>query len=103
MCFSPIGPEEMDWSVHYPAFVTQQTGQQDGSLAAQEMASSATRRQLTQQVEVADIGCGFGGLLFALAPKMPNTLIMGQCCSLPTTSKKEVALTQAQAWKSGYQ
>jgi len=72
---SPVGPEEMDWSVHYPAFATQQTGQ-DG-VPAQEVVSSAPTRQLTQQVEVADIGCGFGGLLFALAPKMPNTLIMG--------------------------
>ncbi len=31
-----------------------------------------------QQVEVADIGCGFGGLLFALAPRCPNTLILGK-------------------------
>ena len=32
---------------------------------------------MSQQVEVADIGCGFGGLLFALAPKLPNTLLLG--------------------------
>jgi len=64
----------MDWSVHYPAFA-QQTRQD--RVPAQEVVNSATGRQLTQQVEVADIGCGFGGLLFALAPKMPNTLIMG--------------------------
>lgn len=32
---------------------------------------------MVKQVEVADIGCGFGGLLFALAPRMPNTLILG--------------------------
>ena len=30
-----------------------------------------------KNVEVADIGCGFGGLLFALAPRMPETLILG--------------------------
>jgi tRNA (guanine-N7-)-methyltransferase len=35
-------------------------------------------RQLTQDVEVADIGCGFGGLLVALAPKLPNTLLLGE-------------------------
>ena len=28
-------------------------------------------------VRVADIGCGFGGLLFALAPRMPHTLLLG--------------------------
>jgi tRNA (guanine-N7-)-methyltransferase len=26
---------------------------------------------------VADIGCGFGGLLFALAPIMPDKLLLG--------------------------
>lgn len=30
-----------------------------------------------KQVEVADIGCGYGGLLFALAPQVPDTLILG--------------------------
>ena len=29
-------------------------------------------------VEVADIGCGFGGLLVALAPKLPETLLLGR-------------------------
>ncbi len=36
-----------------------------------------TVRPLRQDVEVADIGCGFGGLLVALAPKLPNTLLLG--------------------------
>ena len=26
-----------------------------------------------------DIGCGFGGLLVALAPLMPETLMLGEC------------------------
>lgn len=30
-----------------------------------------------QLVSVVDIGCGFGGLLFALAPILPNQLILG--------------------------
>ncbi|KAI5118993.1 hypothetical protein M0805_004403 [Coniferiporia weirii] len=30
-----------------------------------------------QRPEFADIGCGFGGLLIALAPLFPNTLILG--------------------------
>lgn len=34
-------------------------------------------RKLTQDVEVADIGCGFGGLLVALAPALPDKLILG--------------------------
>jgi tRNA G46 methylase TrmB len=54
----------MNWSPLYPAFVE----------AASE---SGTISKLTQDVEVADIGCGFGGLLVALAPKLPNTLLLG--------------------------
>jgi tRNA (guanine-N7-)-methyltransferase len=33
---------------------------------------------ISKNVEIADIGCGFGGLLFALAPKFPDTLILGR-------------------------
>jgi len=29
------------------------------------------------RVEIADIGCGYGGLLFALSPHFPKTLILG--------------------------
>ncbi len=31
-----------------------------------------------KEVEIADIGCGFGGLLVALAPLMPDTLMIGE-------------------------
>jgi len=74
----------MDWSVHYPAFSNQdaQSSTTKDAEAAHLEATSAvagltSRKRMTRQVEVADIGCGFGGLLFALAPKMPDTLIMG--------------------------
>jgi tRNA G46 methylase TrmB len=53
----------MDWSPYYPAFVPD--GAPEGS------------RKLSKDVEVADIGCGFGGLLVALAPKLPDTLLLG--------------------------
>jgi tRNA (guanine-N7-)-methyltransferase len=43
----------MDWSTHYPNMSRE------------------------KQVEFADIGCGFGGLLIALAPIFPDTLILG--------------------------
>lgn len=33
--------------------------------------------KLVKEVEVADIGCGFGGLLVALAPKLPDKLLLG--------------------------
>lgn len=54
----------MDWSSHYPAFFGN---------AAHEVNSEA----VVPEVEVADIGCGFGGLLVALSPLMPGTLMLG--------------------------
>jgi tRNA (guanine-N7-)-methyltransferase len=45
----------MDWSEHYPAFVDRK-----------------------EKIEIADIGCGYGGLLFALGPKFPETLVLGR-------------------------
>ncbi|QRV75456.1 tRNA (guanine-N(7))-methyltransferase [Ceratobasidium sp. AG-Ba] len=49
----PPSPEEMDWSAHYPNLPN-------------------------RPVEFADIGCGFGGLLIALAPLYPETLMLGK-------------------------
>ncbi|KAJ2324086.1 tRNA (guanine-N(7)-)-methyltransferase (tRNA(m7G46)-methyltransferase), partial [Coemansia sp. RSA 2673] len=40
-------------------------------------ASTATIDKVPAQVEFADIGCGYGGLLVALAPLYPNTLMVG--------------------------
>lgn len=45
-CVSPVCPEEMDWSQLYPAHFSQR---EDTEVKA--------------QVEFADIGCGYGGLL----------------------------------------
>ena len=50
----PASPDEVDWSAHYPAFA--------GS---------------GKKPEFADVGCGFGGLLIALAPLYPETLMLG--------------------------
>ncbi|KAF9516909.1 hypothetical protein BS47DRAFT_1436689 [Hydnum rufescens UP504] len=49
----PASPSAMDWKAHYPSMSPEQT------------------------VEFADIGCGFGGLLIALAPMFPDTLMLG--------------------------
>lgn len=54
----------MDWSPYYPAFVAPDT--QDRPV-----------KPLTKPVTVADIGCGFGGLLVALSPLLPDELILG--------------------------
>jgi tRNA (guanine-N7-)-methyltransferase len=44
----------MDWSSHYPNYAT-----------------------TNKKIEFADIGCGYGGLMIALAPLFPDTLMMG--------------------------
>lgn len=74
----------MDWSCYYPAFVagpdeSQNMVQVEANFENGEANSSIKNltKQLTKNVEVADIGCGFGGLLVALAPVMPNTLLLG--------------------------
>ncbi|KAG7699016.1 hypothetical protein KL930_002197 [Ogataea haglerorum] len=56
----PKSPESMDWSKYYPGFVDSETG------------------KLDRQVEIADIGCGFGGLLVDLAPHFPDKLILAE-------------------------
>ncbi|KAF2002938.1 putative methyltransferase [Amniculicola lignicola CBS 123094] len=70
----PKCPADMDWASLYPAYVVEEP--QDGSHDQKEI-SEGKGNAITKQVEIADIGCGFGGLLFALAPKLPDTLILG--------------------------
>ncbi|BEJ16275.1 hypothetical protein CspHIS471_0508800 [Cutaneotrichosporon sp. HIS471] len=55
----PQSPDQMDWNVHYPKYF--EAGASKGEKA----------------VEWADVGCGFGGLLMALAPQFPETLMLG--------------------------
>ncbi|CAL8335946.1 unnamed protein product [Lota lota] len=56
----PVCPEKMDWSQLYPDFFP--GCQAEGG---------------TAQVEFADIGCGYGGLLVELSPLFPDKLILG--------------------------
>jgi tRNA (guanine-N7-)-methyltransferase len=71
----------MDWSQHYPAYIATQEPQANPGATQELSVSNKTAvtpiPKMSQAVEVADIGCGFGGLLFALAPKLPNTLLLG--------------------------
>lgn len=62
-----MSPAHMDWSSHYPAFVNPDPSETNISGG----------RKLLKDVEVVDIGCGFGGLLVGLAPLLPETLMVG--------------------------
>ncbi|XP_040493132.1 tRNA (guanine-N(7)-)-methyltransferase isoform X4 [Ursus maritimus] len=68
----PVKPEEMDWSELYPEFfapLTQNKSHDDPK--------DKKERRAQAQVEFADIGCGYGGLLVELSPLFPDTLILG--------------------------
>ncbi|KAK2613045.1 tRNA (guanine-N(7)-)-methyltransferase (tRNA(m7G46)-methyltransferase) [Conoideocrella luteorostrata] len=62
----PESPQSMNWSSFYPAYVAG---------GAPEDSTKITK--LSKDVEVVDIGCGFGGLLVALATLLPETLMLG--------------------------
>lgn len=76
----------MDWATLYPAYaVKSPEAEMTKTETESHDASEEEQRTITpisKNVEIADIGCGFGGLLFALAPKFPDTLILGT----PSTS-----------------
>jgi len=72
----PISPAHMDWSSYYPAFVTTAAEEQTGFQTEIDTEEGHVGR-MKKDVEVADIGCGFGGLLVALAPVLPDTLLLG--------------------------
>ncbi|PKS12857.1 hypothetical protein jhhlp_000197 [Lomentospora prolificans] len=64
----PTCPQAMDWSAHYPYYLKNDpSGPETG--ATRDVSSE-------KRVEILDIGCGFGGLLMALSPVMPEALIL---------------------------
>ncbi|MCJ1311462.1 tRNA (guanine-N(7)-)-methyltransferase (tRNA(m7G46)-methyltransferase) [Agyrium rufum] len=69
----PIRPSAMDWSKYYPAFASPSVEQSLGNPNLE----GPHPMPLTKDITVADIGCGFGGLLVALARKLPNDLLLG--------------------------
>ncbi|GAO19449.1 hypothetical protein UVI_02023470 [Ustilaginoidea virens] len=62
----PESPDAMDWCAHYPMYAIRD-----------ESGGSGQSAKMSRSVEVVDIGCGFGGLLVALAPLFPDTLMLG--------------------------
>ena len=67
---SPTGPSEMDWSAHFPEHF-------QSSIANEHSGANGMKSHSSKRVEFADIGCGFGGLLMALAPMFPDILMLG--------------------------
>lgn len=74
----------MDWNQYYPAYATS-TKESTATTTTTTISygkddkdnTIITTSTISKPVTVADIGCGFGGLLFALAPKLPDSLLLG--------------------------
>lgn len=84
----PISPDEMDWSKLYPHYY-------DSNL-----------KQMTKQVTIADIGCGFGGLLVDLSPEFSDDLILGMEIRVQVTNYVEdriIALRNNHKTENKYQ
>lgn len=81
----------MDWASLYPTYAVKHPSQAakeavDESEPGYEEDQTKTKA-ISKDVEIADIGCGFGGLLFALAPKFPDTLVLGESAVLKLAAK----------------
>lgn len=75
----------MDWSPYYPNFIASGQNKSAGELDEEAV------KKATSNVEILDIGCGFGGLLMALSPLLPNTLMLG--ISSPVQQQRGLVLT----------
>lgn len=84
----PESPDHMDWSKLYPYYYDEKT------------------KQMTKQVTIADVGCGFGGLLVDLSPAFKDKLILGMEIRVQVTHYVEdriIALRQKHIADNGYQ
>lgn len=84
----PVSPQDMDWSKLYPYYKNAENG------------------QMTKKVTIADIGCGFGGLMIYLSPAFPEDLILGMEIRVQVTNYVEdriIALRNNTASKHGFQ
>ncbi|KAF1911680.1 putative methyltransferase-domain-containing protein [Ampelomyces quisqualis] len=106
----PRSPADMDWASLYPVYAVK--GEEEQAFAAPGDSNPTTTQEqrkvkaISKNVEVADIGCGFGGLLFALAPKFPDTLIVGMEIRISVTEyvqEKARALRIQNASTNAYQ
>lgn len=78
---SPVSPNQMDWSPYYPTYFTRPRGLPEPiditTDPGEDMGAEAVALKKTRIVDIVDIGCGFGGLLVELGPKLPNSVILG--------------------------
>lgn len=81
--YSPKAPQNMRWDVLFPEI----------------------RDDPSKKVTIADIGCGFGGLLMSLSPEFPDKCILGMEIRVQVTQfveDKIIALRKKHADTNGY-
>jgi tRNA (guanine-N7-)-methyltransferase len=71
---APRNPADMRWDEHFPSFFP---AAQRGNGNDDDDAADASTTTAPPEVTIADIGCGFGGLLDVLSPHFPDKLIIG--------------------------
>ncbi|KAF2255804.1 guanine-N(7)--methyltransferase [Trematosphaeria pertusa] len=104
----PKSPADMGWASLYPAYAVKngEEGKAENESHDQTEEEQRRAKAIMKNVEIADIGCGFGGLLFALAPKFPDTLMLGMEIRISVTEyvvDKIRALRTQHASTSAYQ
>ncbi|KAF3904374.1 hypothetical protein AA313_de0210322 [Arthrobotrys entomopaga] len=72
----------MDWSDYFPGYFSKKRKLDDEDAVNDKTEVDPSPpidgiQMDAKKVEIADIGCGFGGLLISLAPTFPETLILG--------------------------
>jgi len=67
----PLSPKFVDWNVHYPSYF------KPPHERLKNESNNTCNDGTLKLVEMADVGCGYGGLLFSLSQQFPNTLILG--------------------------
>ncbi|KAJ6259472.1 tRNA (guanine-N(7)-)-methyltransferase [Drechslerella dactyloides] len=106
----PASPADMDWSDYFPAYFSKkrkrdETVEESGDHEDRPADAANDITLDTKKVEIADIGCGFGGLLISLAPTFPDTLILGMEIRTQVTAYVQDRITalrtQTQSKKSG--
>lgn len=71
----PATPDEMDWSDYYPEFFKPKSHGIDNDDDSADVENRVYCGKY--QVDFADIGCGYGGLLVSLSSVYPDKLMLG--------------------------
>ena len=76
----PKNPDYANWKEHYPSFFGIANNNNDKIVVntGKFAVNYETAEKHEKVPTILDIGCGYGGLMFALEPHFPDKLILGQ-------------------------